>query len=109
MTKKNLPALDDLARRIREEHHACRDAAQSAVEHAVTAGQLLLEAKAGLPHGQWLPWLNGHCNISERTSQAYMRLARELPKLETEKAQRVADLPLRKALAALSEPRHEPA
>ena len=33
-----------------------------------------------------------------------MRIARELPKLEEEKAQCVADLPLRKALAALADP-----
>ncbi len=104
MTKTNLPALNDLARRIKEEHQACRDAAQSAVEHAVAAGQLLLEAKAGLPHGQWLPWLNERCDVSERTAQVYMRLARELPKIEPGKAQRVADLPLRQALKELAEP-----
>ncbi len=104
MTTKNLPALDDLARRIKEEHQACRDAAQSAVDHAVMAGQLLLEAKDGIPHGQWLPWLNGHCDVAERTAQTYMRLARELSKIEPEKAQRVADLPLRQALKELAEP-----
>ena len=36
MTTRNLPALDDLAKRVREEHHACRDAAQSAVENELT-------------------------------------------------------------------------
>ena len=29
MTTKNLPALDDLARRIKEEHQACRDLARA--------------------------------------------------------------------------------
>ncbi len=36
MTTKNLPALDDLARRVNEEHEACRTAMRSAVEHAGT-------------------------------------------------------------------------
>ena len=40
--------------------------------------------------------------ISERTAQAYMRVARDWPTLEA-KAQRVADLPLRDALALLAE------
>ena len=104
MPSKNLPALNDLAKRINEEHEACQVAMRSAVEHAVRAGELLIEAKAGLAHGQWLPWLEGHCGVSERTAQAYMRLARELPKLEPEDAQRVADLPLREALKELAEP-----
>ena len=47
MTTKNLPALDDLAKRVNEEHEACRTAMRSAVEHAVRAGDLLIEAKAG--------------------------------------------------------------
>ncbi len=105
MTKTNEVVLDNLAQRINAEHEACRDAANAAVEHAVRAGELLIEAKASIPHGEWLTWIEGRCGVSERTAQAYMRLARELPKLDSEKAQRVADLPLRKALAELAEPK----
>ena len=105
MPRKNLPALDDLSKRINAEHEACQTAMRSAVDHAMRAGELLIEAKAGLAHGQWLPWLEGSCGVSERTAQAYMRLARELPKLEPEDAQRVADLPLRQVLAELAEPK----
>ena len=43
MSRKYLPALDDLAKRINEEHEACQTAMRSAVEHAVRAGQLLEE------------------------------------------------------------------
>ena len=105
MTKTNEVVLDNLARRINAQHEACRDAANAAVEHAVHAGELLIEAKASIPHGEWLTWIEGRCGVSERTAQAYMRLARELPKLDSEKAQRVEDLPLRKALAELAEPK----
>ena len=55
-----------------------------------------------LPHGQWLPWLEANCQVSGRSAQAYMRVARELPKLEGSKAQRVADLPLREAVRLLA-------
>ena len=104
MTGNNLPALDALADRINTEHEACRVSMQKGLEHALKAGTLLLEAKVGLPHGEWLPWLGQNCpDISERTAQNYMRLARQLPKLEPEKAQRVADLSYRDAIRVVSQ------
>jgi hypothetical protein len=97
-----------LAERINEGHRLAESHARSAVEHALRCGELLIEAKAKINHGQWLPWLKANCAVSERTAQAYVRLARELPALAPGKAQRVADLPLREALKALvSEPSEE--
>ena len=43
----------------------------------LTIGQCLTEAKAVLPHGEWLPWLNERVEFSESTAQRFMRLARE--------------------------------
>ena len=104
MTSNNLPALDALADRINTEHEACHASMQKGLEHALKAGTLLLEAKKGLPHGEWLPWLKGNCpEISQRTSQNYMRLASEMPKLEPAKAQRVADLSYRDAIRVVSQ------
>ena len=40
-------------------------------------GQRLIEAKAMLPHGEWLPWLTEQVEFSERTARNFMRLARE--------------------------------
>ncbi|MGH8538378.1 MAG: DUF3102 domain-containing protein [Gammaproteobacteria bacterium] len=97
--------LHDLAAQINEAHRRASDAARTAVEHALTAGRLLIQAKARTQHGGWLPWLKEHCEVSERTAQAYMRLALKLPELDPTKAQRVADLPLREALCLLAEPR----
>ena len=103
-TLSNVTALDNLAARINSEHEACRSAMQQGLEHALEAGRLLLEAKKGLPHGEWLPWLKENCpDIGERTAQNYMRLAREYPKLEPEKAQRVADLSYRDAVRVVSQ------
>lgn len=90
--------LDFIAERIRDELHA-------GTRHAAAAGALLIEAKAAVLHGQWSAWLRDHFAMSERSAQNLMRLARELPKLDAQEAQRVADLPLREALRALSVPR----
>src|SRR6266446_10095590 len=94
LSRSNL--LADLAARIRTEHEATSASLQRGVQHAMTAGDLLLEAKAQVPHGQWLPWLSEHCAISERTAQLYMRVAKNRAAIEA-KAQRVADLTLNEA------------
>jgi hypothetical protein len=73
------------------------------VHHALEAGRLLLEAKAGLPHGAWLPWLQENCAFPERTARLYMKVARELPAhLEGDKSATVADLTLREAVDLLA-------
>jgi hypothetical protein len=94
MSAELLP-LDTLASQINAEHAKVRELAVSAVEHAARCGELLLQVKAKLPHGQWLPWLREHCEVSPRAAQGYIRLAR-IPN-----AQRVSHLSLRGALKAL--------
>jgi protein gp37 len=77
-------SLADLAHRIRQEHEATAIALARGIEHAIRAGELLIEAKAhpDLRHGQWLPWLEGHCAVSARTAQLYMQVARHRFELE---------------------------
>ena len=50
-------SLAHLAARIRSEHEAIATALKESVRHAIMAGELLIEAKGQVPHGQWLPWL----------------------------------------------------
>jgi Protein of unknown function (DUF3102) len=90
--------LETLAARIQQEHEATVAAIKSGVKHAIAAGKLLLEAKAQLKHGRWLPWLKDHCKVPARTAQLYMWLAEHDPN-----AQRVADLPLRRAVLKLQQ------
>jgi hypothetical protein len=91
-------SLADLAARIEAEHAAASEAARNHVEHAMLAGELLIEAKAQLGHGRWLPWLADR-GIVERTAQLYMRLARNK---ETIKSATVADLTVRGAIMMLA-------
>lgn len=110
-TDSAVAGVDDLmpvARAINHEHDQVRQCVAQGLAHAKRAGELLHQAKASLPHGQWLPWLAAHCEVSERTAQAYMQIAAQWPVLEA-KAQRVADLPFRQAMALLAESSDEPA
>ena len=92
-------SLPDLAARINAEHEAISGALQSGMQHAIAAGQLLIEAKKVVPHSGWLAWIGENCAFSERTAQAYMRVARSLANMSDQaKAQRVADLSFRDAL-----------
>jgi hypothetical protein len=104
---ENLPApLNDLSTRINEEHRQCERAVQATVQHAITAGELLIQAKAQCPHGTWGKWLSENFEGSHRTAQAYMRVAREWPELS--KSADSAHLSIDAALKALAEPRKQP-
>jgi hypothetical protein len=94
-------SLPELAARIRAEHEATGDALKSSINHSIAAGELLIEAKAKVPHGQWLPWLSDNCAISERTAQLYMRLAKNREAIEGQIRNGVADLSLNEAAALL--------
>jgi hypothetical protein len=95
--------LADLAARIKVEHTAIADALKDSLRHAIVAGELLIEAKAQVLHGQWLPWLKDHCCISERTAQLYMRVAKNRADIEAKLAEDAAgDLTLSEAAAMLA-------
>lgn len=95
------PTLAGLAEQINAHHRECEAAMNAGLRHALEAGKLLTEAKRLCPHGTWQPWLEENFEGSIRTAQAYMRVAREYPKLDG-KAQRVALLTLRGAVAAVA-------
>lgn len=71
-------------------------------EAIITIGQRLIEAKAMLEHGEWLPWLTEQVEYSERTAQKFMKIAREYSNPSA-----VADLGFRKALQLLALPESE--
>jgi len=90
------PALQAQSRSIdviTEEIQFYKAQAGSAI---VEIGRRLNEAKAQLNHGEWLDWLREKVELSERSAQNFMRLAREYGKSAT-----VADLGTRKALLLL--------
>jgi hypothetical protein len=103
MSTPSILDLTDLGARINESHHLALKHADKAIEHAIACGQMLLEAKAKVPHGKWLPWLRDNITFGERSAQGYMRIAQRVP---PQIRNGVADFPsLRTALHALAAPR----
>src|SRR5438105_623413 len=99
-TSDSLPVL---AAQIKAEHQAVLDAHQRALEHALTCGDMLIEAKAKVRGAgeRWLPWLENNCAIPARTATHYMHLARHRGELEAKSAT-VADLSVRAAMELIA-------
>jgi hypothetical protein len=95
--------LAGLAERINAEHAQVEAAVRSTLGHARAAGDLLLQAKAQVQHGQWLPWLQENVRFKVRTAQGYMYIAREWGRLEA-KCATVAHLGVREAFGLLAMP-----
>lgn len=106
---QTIPAdLPTLAAEINAEHEAAERTARRAIDHAKTAGDKLLLAKAQVAHGQWLPWLSANCPaLAARTARSYMQLARNWTSLESKTADS-ANLSIDTALKLLNDPAPEP-
>ena len=80
------------AKGVAWKHTAVADKLKDSLRHAITAGELLIVAKAQVPHGQWLSWLREHCAVSERTEQFYMRVAKNRAEIEAKISEDAADV-----------------
>lgn len=88
-------SVGGLGKAIVREHQAAQAAAVQAIEHAIEAGRLLVEAKARLPHGAFEGFVEALGTVSQRTATLYMRLHRRQAELGNR--QRVAGLSVREA------------
>lgn len=111
--KKTTPAptelitsLADLARQIDAEHELAFRKARESLEHARTAGDLLIEVKDQLEHGEWTPWLEENCAVSSRQARRYIRLANNWD--EISKTDAASVLSIDGALKLLAGPEDEP-
>jgi hypothetical protein len=93
--------LAELAAQINTEHDECKATFKRGLDHAMRAGDLLIQAKALVGHGNWLLWFREHCHMAERTAQVYMRLARHRPQVESAGP---AGLTIDSMLATLAQP-----
>ena len=75
------------------------DAKRAGGEAILTIGRGLIEAKALLSHGEWLPWLEERVEFSEKAAQRFMKLAREYSNPTA-----LSDLGATKALMLLAVP-----
>jgi hypothetical protein len=98
------PAGNDreaLIEAVKVAHQAVCNASRNVLSQAIIAGTALLKLKKLIKHGEWRHYLQRHCELSERSAQAYMRIAEHRELLEAN-PQRAADLSLRGALKLIS-------
>jgi hypothetical protein len=73
--------LQTLGKRVNEEHQLAFGSAQTAFQHALHCGELLLQVKAKLKHGKFLPWLRENFAGSQRHAYRYMKLSANLSRV----------------------------
>jgi hypothetical protein len=96
-------SLDDLAIRIRDAHASVVSAFASAIDNAIEAGRSLIAAKKQAPRGRWGEFLE-RCDVGERQSQRYMKLAKLVEANPTLKSD-LADYSIEQAIKKLSPPK----
>lgn len=79
-----LEHLNILAEQIKQEHQACFGAMRQGVEHALNVGELLLQARSFVFHGEWEKWVINNCYFTPRMARNYMKVARYRRQLKTE-------------------------
>jgi len=90
--------LSEVAQEINQETSSADESWRDALGHAIHSGELLIEAKGLVEHGEWLPWLEANFSGSDPTARLYMRFAAN--------RQQIADMPtVRDAIAMLTEPK----
>ena len=102
-TTERVEIVGTIADAINKEHQLFEAGMRSSLIHAIHCGELLIQQKAQLEHGEWLPWVMANCEFNIRHAQKYMDLASNAP--------RVAHLDgvssIRGALKVLAEERQE--
>ena len=74
----------DFAVRINKLHLKFESNFKNTLEIAAQIGQLLLQKKSELKHGQWIPWVDSNLNFTDRTASNYIRIFKNKEKLSLE-------------------------
>jgi Protein of unknown function (DUF3102) len=72
---KELLAGGAMAREINQAHRSAHSYANDAVKDAIRCGQLLIDAKRAMPHGDFRLWIEKHCEFEQSTATRYMKAA----------------------------------
>jgi hypothetical protein len=99
--------LATIAQQLKRLHGEFLALAGRSLRVAKESGDLLVEAKEEVAHGDWEAWLVTFFPGSARTAEAYMRIAKRWDEIEA-KAQTTADLTLDAALKLLAKPKADP-
>ena len=86
MASKNELQAISLKSEINANHRECLKTANDAIDYALKAGELLLDVKGLVPHGEFQNWVKQYCEFNYDVAKGYMRLNRDL--LEYSKKER---------------------
>lgn len=75
--ESNIVQLFPLEQMINEEYRLAKGCAEDAVKHAIKCGELLIEQKRLVPHGEFHKWIAEHCDFGDRTARSYMTVAHQ--------------------------------
>lgn len=67
--------LVDLAAVINQEHALTYYAVIDALEHAITCGENLIEARKQVPEGEWTKWVKDNLDMTSGAVSRYIRIA----------------------------------
>lgn len=76
---------------INANHRECLRAGNETIHHAVSAGELLLQVKSLVPHGQFQKWVEQYCDFSHDVANGYMALQRQLSTFSKSERARILD------------------
>ena len=83
-------SVPDLAKAINEKYSQIVSSLRTSFIRAVEIGDLLVEAKERVGHGNFEGWLIAHCQFSFSTARRYMKLAEDRSKIEEQLKQETA-------------------
>jgi phage N-6-adenine-methyltransferase len=86
MMENNIVVYISIADEINEEHELFIGSMYGAVEHAIHAGELLIQEKSQHKHGEWLNWVETNCKFDQSTARRYMQCANNKDKLLSNRA-----------------------
>jgi len=100
--------VPDLAKAINDRLSAIAANTRNTLQRSIEIGDLLLEAKERVGHGNFEAWLLDHCQLSFRSARRYMKFAKERPQIEAQaKSATLADLSINTAQRLLAPPKRQ--
>jgi hypothetical protein len=85
------PVVASLAKEISEAHTQFLEGMTTTLNAGIKVGELLIEAKQNMEHGEFLPWIAESLPFTERTAQKYMKIARKQDEVETKGAKLLSE------------------
>lgn len=96
------PSLEAIKLMISHEMQLAEASQRTTIDHAITVGELLIQAKEQVGHGKFMAWITENVKCSHDTARNCMRLA--LHKELILNSERVRNMSLRAAIKYLADP-----